>query len=525
MRAQRVAPSSEVTQSMASFILRRLLVSVLILIAASFVMYMMVAYSADPLKDLRDSNSPNKAQLIADRTERLGLDIPPPLRWTFWLGGVAKCVIPFANSCDLGKTISNAQVVDILPEALTSTLQLVTLALVIAILLGITIGIVTALRQYSGLDNTVTFVSFFLYSLPSFLIAVLLKEFIAIDFNDFLRNPIVPWWVIIAIGLVAGLIWQSLIGGVARRRLTVFVVAGLATSLVIWLMSVTDWFLHPGLGPIFIVLLIAGVAVGATAIMAGLRSRRALITAGINGLLAIVAYFALQPLFNISSSGTIFILALVTAGVGLLSGYLVGGYDRAQNMRVGVVTAVVSAALVLLDRTMQSWPVYIDNTSGRPIATVGSGTPGLDGDLWVTSLDTFTHLVLPTTALLLISFASYTRYSRAGMLEVLNQDYIRTARAKGLPERTVIVRHAFRNVLIPITTLVAFDVGALLGGAVITERVFAIPGMGTVFNNGLGRGDVNPVMGYFVIIAAMAIIFNFLADLAYAGLDPRVRVR
>jgi peptide/nickel transport system permease protein len=111
------------------------------------------------------------------------------------------------------------------------------------------------------------------------------------------------------------------------------------------------------------------------------------------------------------------------------------------------------------------------------------------------------------------------------MLEVLNQDYIRTARAKGMPERTVIVRHAFRNVLIPITTLVAFDVGALLGGAVITEKVFAIPGMGNLFNSGLSRGDLNPVMGYFVIIAAMAIIFNFLADLAYAGLDPRVRVR
>lgn len=145
--------------------------------------------------------------------------------------------------------------------------------------------------------------------------------------------------------------------------------------------------------------------------------------------------------------------------------------------------------------------------------------------MWVSGLDTFTHLVLPTIALLLISFASYTRYSRAGMLEVLNQDFIRTARAKGLPERTVIVRHASRNMLIPITTLVAFDVGALLGGAIITERVFAIPGMGFLFASGLDRGDLNPVMGYFLVIAVMAILFNFLADLSYAALDPRVRVR
>jgi peptide/nickel transport system permease protein len=111
------------------------------------------------------------------------------------------------------------------------------------------------------------------------------------------------------------------------------------------------------------------------------------------------------------------------------------------------------------------------------------------------------------------------------MLEVLNQDYVRTARAKGLPERSVIVRHAFRNMLIPIATLIATDIGALLGGAIITESVFAISGMGALFNIGLGRTDVNPVMGYFLVIAITAIAFNFLADLAYAALDPRVRVR
>jgi len=144
--------------------------------------------------------------------------------------------------------------------------------------------------------------------------------------------------------------------------------------------------------------------------------------------------------------------------------------------------------------------------------------------MWITGIDTFTHLLLPTISLLLISFAGYTRYARAGMLEVMNQDYIRTARAKGLPERTVILRHGLRNMLIPIVTLVATDVGALLGGAVITERVFAISGMGALFVTSIQRVDVNPVMGYFLVIAITAIVFNFLADLAYATLDPRVRV-
>jgi peptide/nickel transport system permease protein len=126
---------------------------------------------------------------------------------------------------------------------------------------------------------------------------------------------------------------------------------------------------------------------------------------------------------------------------------------------------------------------------------------------------------------MLISFASYTRYSRSGMLDVLNQDYIRTARAKGMPERVVIVRHAFRNSLIPIATLIATDFGALLGGAIITEQVFAFAGMGALFQRGVNTVDPNPVMAYFVVIAAMTIIFNFIADMTYSALDPRVRTR
>ncbi|GAA3872649.1 hypothetical protein GCM10022381_14610 [Leifsonia kafniensis] len=512
---------------MASFILRRVLVSILILLAASFLMYMLVAFSVDPLEDLRSSSAANKDQLITARIQLLNLEVPPPLRWVMWLGGVAGCLIPFANACNLGPTVANAQVIDLLPNALSSTVQLVTLALLLAIIFGITIGIVTALRQYSGLDNTMTFISFFLYSLPAFLVAVLLKEFVAISFNNFLRDPVVSAFWALGIGVVVGAIWQSLIGGARRQRLAVFVVSGASTSLLLWFMSATGWFMTPGIGPVAMVVLVAAIAVGVAALVAGIRQRRAVLTAGINAAIAVICYFALQPLLDISSFGTIAILGLVTVAVGLLSGYLVGGYDRGQNMRVGVLTAVLSAALILLDRFMQSWPAYLAESqiNGRPIATVGSVTPNLGGDFWISGIDSFTHLLLPTITLLLISFAGYTRYSRAGMLEVLNQDYIRTARAKGLPERTVIVRHAFRNVLIPITTLIAFDVGALLGGAIITETVFAIPGMGLLFSTGLRRGDLNPVMGYFLVIATMAILFNFLADLAYASLDPRVRVR
>jgi len=142
----------------------------------------------------------------------------------------------------------------------------------------------------------------------------------------------------------------------------------------------------------------------------------------------------------------------------------------------------------------------------------------------VGTLDTFTHLVLPTIALTLISFASYTRYSRASLLEVMNQDYIRTARAKGLPERVVTVRHAFRNALIPLATIVPLDIAALFGGAIITERIFAWSGMGTMFLESLGARDAAPVMGYFLIVAMMLVAANIIVDFIYAALDPRIRV-
>lgn len=510
---------------MASYILRRILVSILILLAASFLMYMLVALSSNPLQDLQGTNNPNAPQLIAARIKLLNLDVAPPLRWLMWLGGAAGCLVPFANSCNLGVTISNAPVADLLPQAMASTVQLVTIALVLAIALGLIVGIATALRQYSGFDTTVTFISFFLFSLPAFLVAVLLKEFLAIGFNNFLEHPVIPVGIALATGVVMGGIWMAIVGGAWPRRWMIFGISGGVTAAVMLAMSLSDWFLTPGLGIAGVALLSAGAGFIVVYLIAGLRTRQAWITAAVNVGLAVVLYYPLQPLFAVSSFGTIVILAVVALVVGAASGWLIGTTDKSQDVRIGIFVAAFSGAFVLIDRYMQAWPQYLIDTGGRPLATVGSSTPGLDGDVWVSGVDTFTHMLLPTVALLLISFAGYTRYARSGMLETLSQDYIRTARAKGLPERVVVVRHAFRNMLIPITTLVAFDIGALLGGAVITETVFGIPGMGQLFQAGLQRGDLNPVMGYFIVIAFMAILFNFLADLAYAALDPRVRVK
>ena len=154
---------------------------------------------------------------------------------------------------------------------MSSTLQLVTAATILAIVLGITVGIISALRQYSAVDYSFTFASFFLYSLPSFLMGVILKVFVALGFNNWLRDPVVHVGVIIGFALIAGIFWQAVIGGPRQRRLVVFAASVLVTGLMLYGMSVTEWFLDPSLGPIIAPLLIA--AFGA-AMVAAHRGRR-----------------------------------------------------------------------------------------------------------------------------------------------------------------------------------------------------------------------------------------------------------
>jgi peptide/nickel transport system permease protein len=334
-----------------------------------------------------------------------------------------------------------------------------------------------------------------------------------------------PW--IIALSLVSGVFWQAIIGGNRQRRLIVFAASVVTTGAMLFGMSVTSWFLNPSLGPILTPLLIAAFAAAMVLIIAGPRARYAWRTAGVTAIVLIAGYFVLQPFLGSFNGWGVLALFVGAALVGAAAGWFLGEYDKGQAIRIGVLSGLLGMGVIILDQYMQNWNAYVNNpkVNGRPIATIGSQTPNLVGDFWIQSIDTFTHLLLPTISLMLISFAAYTRYSRGGMLETLNQDYIRTARAKGLPERTVVVRHAFRNSLIPITTIVAADVGALIGGAIITERIFAFSGMGALFNLGLMRADPNPVMAYFVVIAVFAITFNFLADLAYSAIDPRVRVK
>jgi peptide/nickel transport system permease protein len=139
-------------------------------------------------------------------------------------------------------------------------------------------------------------------------------------------------------------------------------------------------------------------------------------------------------------------------------------------------------------------------------------------------LDYPRHLVLPVLTLTVQIIASWSRYERASMLDAINADYVRAARAKGLSPRQVIFKHAFRNALIPLVTVMALDIGLLFGGLIITEKIFSIPGMGSLFFDSLLQGDTNVLVAWTVITAAFVIFFNLLADVGYGALDPRIRL-
>jgi peptide/nickel transport system permease protein len=136
----------------------------------------------------------------------------------------------------------------------------------------------------------------------------------------------------------------------------------------------------------------------------------------------------------------------------------------------------------------------------------------------------FVHLILPWLTLAMVTAASYTRLTRTSMLEVMNEDYIRTARSKGMPERRVISRHALRAALTPVVTLAGLDIGVSLGGVIITEQVFGIPGLGWTIVQAITQQDLPVIMGIAILAATFVVVANLIVDILYAVLDPRVRL-
>lgn len=316
---------------MIAYIVRKLIFSLGVFFLASIVIFGLVALGPDPLAELRQNPSIRGEDLerIADR---YGLNDPLYVQYGIWMGDMLQG--------DFGESFKqNAPVTEIIAPRVWPTVLLMGASLIFTVIIAIPLGIYSAIRKYSALDNAGTFLSFLGYSMPSFWLGLILQLVLGIYLAD----------------------W-------AGRRF--FYVSGMSTT---------------------------------------------------------------------------------------------GGF-----------------------------------------------------------VDLLQHLTLPVITLSVISIAEFSRFQRGAMLEVLTADYLRTARAKGLSQRTVYLKHALRNALVPTVTLVALSMGTAFGGAVITETVFAWPGLGFLLADAIFKGDYNVVRALLMISAALIIFFNLVADIAYSLVDPRV---
>ena len=322
---------------MLAYITRRVLYSIAVVLLASFLLFAFVRATFDPTAKLRTSRE--GASAVARERERLGLNKPLVIQYGKWLGKFVRG--DWGNS-----ERTRESVYTMITRSLGYTVQLILWGLLISAVISITIGVYSAIRQYSALDYTFTGLSFVALALPPFWFGLLAIQFLAV-------GP-------------------------------------------------KEWF-HLSEPPLFFV---------------GLHS---------------------------------------------------------------------------------------------------TGSSGIN-------LDYFRHLALPVLTLTVQIIASWSRYQRASMLDVMSSDYIRTARAKGVPRRQVIVRHGLRNALIPLVTVMALDAGVLFGGLIITEKIFSIPGMGRLFFDSLLYGDATVLVAWTVVTALFIVAFNLIADLAYGWLDPRIRL-
>jgi peptide/nickel transport system permease protein len=323
-----------------SYLLRRVAAGIMVLFVASFLMFLLVALSGNPLAQLEANPHISPATIAAARAQ-LHLDEPLLQRYWTWLDG-------FLHG-SFGASTTGQPVGSQVGARMLVTVRMVVPAVILSAIIGVLVGVVSAVRQYSILDHVLTGLAYLFYSTPVFVVAILLKDFLAVDVNN---------------------------------------------------------------------------SVGHT-----------------------VLY------------------------------------------------------------------------------TIGQNTPGTTGTMNVIG-DAAAHAVLPVLTLVIITYAGWSRYQRAAMLDVLNADYVRLARAKGLSPRRVLYVHALRNALIPVTTVVALDFATILGGAVIAEVAFGWEGMGRFLLEGL-TGPVSPdvyvVQAWLMIAATVVVVFNIIADLLYALLDPRIR--
>jgi peptide/nickel transport system permease protein len=230
-----------------------------------------------------------------------------------------------------------------------------------------------------------------------------------------------------------------------------------------------------------------------------------------------------SPVLDVISSHLFATLELMATAIliAVLLGVWIGVMGAVRRYSFADMLATVGAMVALSIPTF--WfglvVIYVFSVRLQWLPAGNMYTVG-DGSL----LDFLHHLIAPALVLALVEVAIWSRYMRASMIDVINQDYIRTARAKGLPEKRVLIRHALRNALLPMITLAGLELPTLLGGALVTETVFTWPGMGRLFLDSLGYRDYPVVMGILMFSAVLVLVGNLLADILCAVADPRIRL-
>lgn len=208
--------------------------------------------------------------------------------------------------------------------------------------------------------------------------------------------------------------------------------------------------------------------------------------------------------------------------IGIPIGILAATKPRSLADRTATVVALAGLSMptFVLGMLLYNWFFFQLTKAGYPIFPANQYVPIVESPIeWAR------HLMLAWLTLALVFAATYSRLTRGSLLEVLGEDYIRTARSKGLSERAVVLRHGLRSALTPIVTLFGLDIGALLGGTIVTEKIFGLPGLGALAVQSVSTQDLPVIMGTVLVAAFFVVVANILVDMTYAILDPRVRLR
>lgn len=223
-------------------------------------------------------------------------------------------------------------------------------------------------------------------------------------------------------------------------------------------------------------------------------------------------------------------LLVIGSLLGALFGILLGVWNALRQYRPSdrITSAlsflVMSIPVFILAVLLKMGATWLNQTAGvQLINFTGASTPGLEGGFWVTLGDALNHMLLPTIAIVLGGAAAYSRYQRATMLDTLGADYLRTARAKGLPRGRATFRHALRMAVIPMTTLFSYGMVGVVTGATMTEQIYGWNGLGKWFIDSVNAQDINSVTAFCAFAAVVVLVSGLLADVLHAALDPRVR--